>query len=47
MAVKIVKLSLPEEMAKLLEDKARKIGLKLTPFCTNLIFEYARREAEK
>ena len=45
--VKIVKLSIPEDMAKILESKAKKIGLTLTTFCTNLIFEYTRKEVDK
>jgi preprotein translocase subunit SecB len=45
--VKAVKLSVPDDMAKFLGAKAKKLGLTLTTFCTNIIFEYARKEADK
>ncbi len=35
------------DMAKILEAKAKKLGLTLTTFCTNLIFEYTRKEVDK
>ena len=44
MATKIVKMSIPQEMSKLLEAKAKKLGLTLTTFCTNLIYEYSRKQ---
>jgi len=30
-----------------MDSKAKKLGLTLTTFCTNLIFEYARKEVDK
>ncbi len=45
--VKAVKLSIPDEMVKILEAKSKKIGLTLTTFCTNLVFEYIRKEVDK
>jgi len=44
MTTKPVKMSINEDMYKLLEIKAKKIGLTLTTFCTNLIFEYVRKQ---
>jgi len=47
MATKPIKLSISQEMFKIIEIKAKKLGLSPTTFCTNLIFEYVRKEVDK
>jgi len=44
---KQIKITVSEEIERIIERKAKKLGLRTATYCFNLIFEYVRKEVEK